>query len=232
MDDGWLGIATGPLFAATFLVMVLGLARHVLLQLCLVATKAATLRRVRWRQAVADSLGWVVPVRHLVPGTLILSLTSILFHVGAILVPIFLPDHVALWEGFLGVGLPSIGRSLADALTLVTIGCLAVLFGYRLLIPRSRALSRTSDYVILLLIAAPFVSGYLAAHPGLNPLPWRSMMLVHVLGAEALLVAVPFTKLAHVVLFFFDRLSLIHWQLRPGAGDRVAEALCGKEARV
>lgn len=121
--DGWLEIATGPLFAAAFLVMVLGLARHVLLQLCLVVTKASTLRRVRWRRAVTDSLGWIVPVRHLVPGTLILSLTSILFHAGVILVPIFLADHVALWEAFLGVGLPSIGRGLADVLTLVTIGC-------------------------------------------------------------------------------------------------------------
>lgn len=230
--DGWLAIATGPLFAATFLVMVLGLARHILLQLCLVATKATTLRRVRWRQAVADSLGWVVPVRHLVPGTLVLSLTSILSHVGVILVPIFLPDHVALWQEFFGIGLPSIGHGLADVLTLISIGGLAVLFGYRLLVPRSRALSRTSDYLLLILVAVPFVTGYLAAHPDVNPLPWRSMMLVHVLSAEALFLAVPFTKLAHVVLFFFDRLSFIHWQLRPGAGDRVAEALCGKEARV
>jgi len=133
---------------------------------------------------------------------------------------------------FLGVGLPSIGRGVADVLTLLTIACLGVLFGYRLLITRSRALSRTSDYAILILIALPFVSGYLAAHPAVNPLPWRSMMLVHVLGAEALFLAVPFTKLAHVVLFFFDRLSVIHWQLRPGAGARVAAALGGKEARV
>jgi nitrate reductase gamma subunit len=230
--DGWLAVATGPLFAFTFLVMLLGLARHVLLQVWLVATKTATLRRLRWRQAVTDTLGWVVPVRHLVPGTLILSLTSILFHAGVIIVPIFLAGHVALWEELLGVDLPSIGHGLADVLTILTIGCLAVLFGYRLFIPRSRALSRTSDYLILILIALPFVSGYLAAHPGVNPLPWRSMMLIHVLGAEALFLAVPFTKLAHVVLVFFDRLSLIHWQLRPGAGGRVAEALCGKEARV
>ena len=42
----------------------------------------------------------------------------------------------------------------------------------------------------------------------------------------------PFTKLSHIVLFPFDRLSAVHWQLRPGAGERVAEALYGKEARV
>ena len=43
-------------------------------------------------------------------------------------------------------------------------------------------------------------------------------------------VTVPFTKLAHVVLFFFDRLSQVHWQLRPGAGDRVAGALFDRKA--
>ena len=57
-------------------------------------------------------------------------------------------------------------------------------------------------------------------------------MLVHLLSGELLLVLIPFTKLAHVVLFFFDRVSGLHWQLRPGAGDAVAQALYGKEARV
>ena len=73
------------------------------------------------------------------------------------------------------------------------------------------------------------VSGYLAAHPGVNPFPWNAMMLTHLLSAELLLVLMPFTKLAHVVLFFFDRISAVHWQLRPGAG---AEALYGEEARI
>ena len=58
------------------------------------------------------------------------------------------------------------------------------------------------------------------------------MMLIHLLSAELLFVLIPFTKLAHIVLFFFDRISGLHWQLRPGAGDQVAEALYGEEARV
>jgi nitrate reductase gamma subunit len=85
---------------------------------------------------------------------------------------------------------------------------------------------------VLALVLAPFLSGFLAAHPSLNPLPWSGMMLLHILSAEILLVAIPFTKLAHVVLFPFDRLSEVHWQLRPGAGDRVAAALFGEEAHV
>jgi nitrate reductase gamma subunit len=162
----------------------------------------------------------------------VISAASFLFHVGAILVPIFLADHVRLWEAFLGVELPSIGKNLADLLTLLTLGCVIVLLSYRIIIRRSRELSRRSDYVLLVMILLPFLSGYLAAHPNVNPLPWTTMMLIHVLSADALLFVVPFTKLAHMVLFPFDRLSAVHWQLRPGAGDRVAEALYGREARV
>jgi nitrate reductase gamma subunit len=71
-----------------------------------------------------------------------------------------------------------------------------------------------------------------AAHPGVNPISWNAMMLLHVLSADLLLVLIPFTKLAHIALFPFDRFSEVHWQLRPGAGDRVAAALFGEEARV
>ena len=57
-------------------------------------------------------------------------------------------------------------------------------------------------------------------------------MLIHILSAEPLMIVAPFTKLSHIVLFAFDRLSAVHWQLRPGAGEEVAEALFGEEARV
>lgn len=230
--DQWLEFARGPLFALTFLIMVLGLARHVLIQVHLLVSKGNMLRRVTWRRVLGDSLTWVLPLKHLKRGTVLLTLASVVFHIGAILVPLFLADHVVLWESFLGVGLPKLSVPLADALTLVTAGLIVVLLSYRLLITRSRDLSRLSDYIILVMVLLPFVTGYMASHPEVNPLPWQSMMLIHVLSAEALFVAIPSTKLAHVVLFPFDRLSQVHWQLRAGAGERVAAALFGEEAKV
>ncbi len=93
-------------------------------------------------------------------------------------------------------------------------------------------MSGGSDYASVLVVLAPFASGYLAMHPRCNPFPWDVVMLAHLLSAELLFVLIPFTKLAHVVLFFFDRISALHWQLRPGAGAKVAEVLYGEEARV
>lgn len=230
--DSWIDLAKGPLFALTFLFMVLGLARHVLMQVHLLLTKGRTLRRVRWRMVMMDTLSWALPYDHMVRGTLLLTFASILFHVGVVVVPLFLGNHVALWESFLGIRLPAIGEGLADMLTLSTIACLFALFFYRVLIHRSREMSRLSDYALLLMVITPFLTGFLASHPSLNPLPWNTMMLIHILSAEALFVSVPFSKLSHMVLFPFDRLSQVHWQLRPGAGDKIATALFGDEARV
>jgi nitrate reductase gamma subunit len=230
--EQFLAFARGPLFAVTFLIMVLGLARHVVVQLHMLLGKGQRLRQVRWRRLAADSLSWVLPIRHLTRGTVLLSLTSFLFHVGAVAVPLLLADHVALWERLLGVHLPALTRGLAELLTILAIACGALLLLYRMLVSRARALSSFADYTLLVLVLLPFVSGCLAAHPGLNPLPWNVMMLVHIVSAEALFVAVPFTKLAHVVLFPFDRLSQVHWQLQPGSGERVAVALYGEEVKV
>jgi hypothetical protein len=56
----------------------------------------------------------------LIPGTKLFSRVSYLFHIGVLVVPLFLADHIALWEKFLGIELPEIGYGLADFLTLFT----------------------------------------------------------------------------------------------------------------
>jgi len=231
--EQWISFAKGPLFAFSLLVMLLGLLRLVIIQVySLILRKGRRLRNAPWKKILTDASTWVIPVRHLIAGTRVFSIVSYLFHIGILVVPILLMDHIALWENFFGVNLPAIGRGLGDVLTLFTLGCVVLLFGYRLFVPRLRSMSMFMDYVLLGMIFIPFASGYLASHPNANPFPWNVMMLVHILSAEALFIAVPFTKLSHIVLFFFDRVSQLHWQLRPGAGDKVAEVLYGEEVHV
>lgn len=231
--EQWIDFASGPLFAFTFGIMVLGLLRLVIIQVySLITGKGRRLRNAPWKKILAEAASWVVPVRHLIPGTKFFSIVSFLFHIGIILVPVFLADHIVLWEGLLGINLPSIGHLLADTLTLFTIGCIIILFAMRTFSARLRAMSMRSDYTLLVAVLLPFATGFLASHPTFNPLPWHTMYLLHLASANLLFVLIPFTKLAHIVLFFFDRVSGLHWQLRPGAGDQVAEALFGEEARV
>jgi nitrate reductase gamma subunit len=231
--DQWIALAQGPLFALAFLIMILGLARLFVLQVhALAIRKGRRIRNAPWKKILRDATTWIVPIRHFIPGTVIFSSVSFLSHIGIILVPVFLDDHIVLWESFFKVNLPSIGKGTADFLTLFTLACILVLLGYRAFGRRQRAMSQPMDYILLLMVFLPFATGYLASHPEVNPFPWNVTFLCHLLSAEALFVAIPFTKLAHIVLFMFDRISAIHWQLRPGAGDRVAHALFGNEARV
>jgi nitrate reductase gamma subunit len=231
--QAWIDFAKGPLFALTFLIMLLGLARHFLLQFySLFISKGKQLRNVSWKKIFTDISTWIVPVKHLIKGTVLFSTVSFIFHVAAILVSLFFIDHIVLWEEFLKINLPSMGRTLADILTLTTIGCILILFACRLFVKRQREMSKKSDYILLIMVLLPFMFGFFAGHPALNPLPWETAMLLHLLSAEALFIVIPFTKLAHIILYFFDRLSAVHWQLKPGAGDKVAEALFGKEAKV
>ncbi len=231
--EAWIEFAKGHLFAATFLIMILGLARHVVMQIySLIARKGKRLRNVPWRKILLDTLSWAVPVRHMIPGTVFFSSVSFFSHIGIIIVPLFLADHIVMWEQLIGINLPQIGNGVADFLTLFTIATLLLLLYCRTFIRRQRAVSASSDYVLLVMVIIPFATGYMASHPSVNPLSWEVMMLTHMLSAELLFLIIPFTKLAHIVLFIFDRISELHWQLRPGAGDKVAESLYGKEVKI
>jgi len=231
--DATLEFARGPLFALTLGIMILGLARLILIQIYTLASgKGRRLRNAPWRKIIGESVTWAIPLPHLIRGTVLFSLSSFTLHIGLIIVPLLLSDHIALWERTLGADLPAIGRTLADVLTVMTLLCLLILLGCRIFTRRLRVVSTAMDYLLLVAIFVPFASGFLASHPGINPLRWEVAMLVHVLSAELLFILVPCTKLAHVVLYAFDRISAVHWQLRPGAGDRVARTLFGEEARV
>jgi len=226
----FLEFARGPLFVATFLFMICGLARHVVLRsrdLYRVLRRTPK-RDVPWKQVAVKSAGWMFPVKYLFSAAPILTISSILLHAGLIIVPIFLAGHVYLWSQSIGLTLPTLPTGAADFLTLMTLGAGGIVFFFRLIRKAARDMSRLADYLLILITLTSFASGYFTVHPELSPLTYQTMMLIHVLSAELLFVLIPLSKLSHVVLFPFDRLSGdIFWRLVPGAGDKVARDLRG-----
>ena len=81
----------------------------------------------------------------------------------------------------------------------------------------------------LLLIALPFASGFLAMHPAINPIAFETMMFIHVMSANLILILIPITKLSHCVLLPTTQLvSEVAWHFPPDGGREVGLAL-GKE---
>jgi nitrate reductase gamma subunit len=72
----------------------------------------------------------------------------------------------------------------------------------RIFVPRVRVLSTLEDYLILLLAAAPFITAYAAHHRWLD---YHTLLVAHTIVGEALIAAIPFTKLGHMPFLVFSR---------------------------
>ncbi len=226
-----LTFARGPLLYFAFAVFFLGLLRQVGLTLAELvrAYGRAGDQVIPFRRLFRQSLGWVIPVNALRGTRIPYTIASVVFHVGVLLVSLFLNGHVHLIKKGTGIAWPTLPPAAADVLTLTTLAALFGLLLLRLADRAARFLSGFQDWFLLVLCIVPVLSGYYVAHPSGNPLPHTVTYLIHLLSAELLLILVPFTKLAHVFLFPFTRVSWeLGWHFVPGAGERVRIAL-GKE---
>jgi len=235
--ESFLEFARGPLFRLTFLIMVLGLLRHLLLiifgmlQAVHRAADPVPPYSAPFSKLTKITFGWLFPVNH-INNRRMYSLVSIIFHVGVILVPIFLFAHIQLWRRGIGFGWPAISNGIADILTLITITAGILLFVGRVASRDSRFISRPQDYLLTWLLIVPFISGYLAMHPHLLPFSYTLMMIIHVVSAELIFVLIPFTKITHCILYpLAHYASNYAWRFVPNGGDKVARSL-GKEVRV
>jgi nitrate reductase gamma subunit len=185
-------------------------------------------KHVPTRAIVVATLKWLFPVGKL-RQQLLFSLTSILFHIGILVVPLFLMGHIALWARGIGLAWPGIPNELADVLTVTAIVTAAALVLQRVGSRATRSLSRFSDYVIPLVVALPFATGFLVMHPRFSPFSFDSALFLHVMSANLLLVLMPITKLSHAALIPAVQLvSEVGWHWPADSGSKVAAAL-GKE---
>ncbi len=127
------------------------------------------------------------------------------FHTGAILVPLFLVAHNLFLKEKIGISLFTLNPRVADVLTWVTVISGLFIILRRIALPEVRIITTWYDYFILFISLAPFVTG-LIAHYELGD--YSFWLTTHIFFGEILLIAIPFTKLSHIVLFFASRAQL------------------------
>jgi nitrate reductase gamma subunit len=127
------------------------------------------------------------------------------FHIGAVLVPVFLLAHNVFLKNKIGIYWVTLNPVIADILTWSVIVSAFFLALRRISLPEVRILTTAYDYFILFLSVAPFITGLIARYEIGNYSFWLTL---HILCGEALLIAIPFTKLSHIVLFFASRAQI------------------------
>ena len=133
------------------------------------------------------------------------TLLVFLLHIGLLFTPVFLLGHNVLLQERWGFSLPTISESTADLLTILVIVSAVFLVLRRIALTEVRIITDVKDYFMIAVAAAPFITGLIAHYQVGNYPFW---LIAHILSGELLLIAIPFTKLSHFVLFFMSRAQL------------------------
>jgi nitrate reductase gamma subunit len=126
----------------------------------------------------------------------VLTIVTFAFHICLILTPIFLLAHVMLVDESWDLSWWTLPDGVAYFMTLVVIaGCVFFLVR-RLVRPEVQYVTSAADYFILAIVAAPFITGFFAYNQWFG---YQFFMILHVLAGEIMLVAIPFTRLSHML---------------------------------
>jgi nitrate reductase gamma subunit len=157
----------------------------------------------------AGASGWHTVFRRTFPAEGMLKKAPItyigggIFHMGLAIVVFFFAPHIKLIESLLGVSWPGLPSQFIDLVTIITLAALLVVLVDRIKNPIKRYLSTFEDWFTWALTFLPLLTGWLAVRHLL--LPYTTMLALHILTVELLLVFLPFTKLFHAFAVFGSR---------------------------
>jgi nitrate reductase gamma subunit len=150
----------------------------------------------------AGASGWHTMFRRSVPPPGMMKRSPVsyiggyVFHVGLAIIVLLFAPHIQFIQGLTGLSWPNLPSQVVDAVTVVTLAAMVLVLFDRINKPVKRYLSTFEDYFTWTLTFLPVLTGFLAVKHLL--LPYTTMLALHILSVELLLIVLPFTKLFHV----------------------------------
>ena len=195
---------SGPMVWISFIIFIGG-SLYKLIHLFILANKKEKFifSYMSWRYGLRSIFHWLIPfATENWKRNPFLTIVTFTFHICLIFVPIFLLSHIILLDESWDISWWSLPESLADVLTVLVIcGCIFFLVR-RIKFPEVRYVTSASDYILLAIVAAPFVTGFFAYHQWFG---YKVFTLLHILAGEIMLIAIPFTRLSHMLFSPFTR---------------------------
>lgn len=128
------------------------------------------------------------------------------WHIGYFVVLLLFTPHIAFLEGVVGFSWPGIPNDIVLVAGAVTLAVLIALLVRRMTHPVLRLISNADDYISWVATTLPLVMGLLAyAHIGLR---YETMLALHLLSVELLMIWFPFGKLMHAVFVVPSRYQI------------------------
>lgn len=195
---------TGPLAWVAWGIFLLGSIWRLVSMYQLAKKKdASSIAYMDFGYSLRSIVNWLIPFNALgwrkSPA---MTIATFAFHICLFVTPIFLVAHVLLWDQAFGVSYVTIPDAVADGMTLVVVAVCLFFAGRRLVQPEVRYITTGKDWLALVIVLAPFLTGFLAYHQAID---YDTMIILHVVAGEVMLAAIPFTRLSHMVFAVFTR---------------------------
>jgi nitrate reductase gamma subunit len=194
---------SGPLVWIAFAGFFAGVTYKVIDMARLARKEKVVLPTMDAKYGLRSLLHWIVPFAgrktQLHP---IYTAISYAFHICLLITPLFLMGHAVMWQKAWGIRWWSLPESVADIMTLLVIFACLFFIVRRLIRPEVRNVSYPSDFLLAVVVMAPFVTGFVAHHQWL---PYRPVLIVHMTSGALAMLLIPWTRLVHMIWFAFTR---------------------------
>ncbi len=195
---------SGPMVWSAFAIFIVGSLYRLVRMIYLVYTKETFIFSfMSFKYSMRSLCHWLIPFGSSnMKKNPIFTIVTFLFHICLIVSPIFLLSHIILWDEAWNISVPALPDAVGDIMTIIVI-CGGIFFLVRRLkVPVVAYVTSPSDYMLLAIAIAPFITGFWAYHQ----LPCYSVaMFLHIVSGEIMLIAIPFTRLSHMIFFLFSR---------------------------
>ena len=180
----------GPLLWTVFLVFLAGILSRLFFFFYRIL-KVGKEKNFQWGSRVVIFVRSLLPFHKGIPKKPLYALLRYAFHACLFVVPIWLTGHVVLWsESRLEWEWASLPDAWADAMTVLLLVLAAYFMARRVISKEARADSTPSDYVLILVAALPFLTGYFLAHGTMDGVAFLgdNMRMIHVLSGQAMVL--------------------------------------------
>lgn len=198
--------ARGPLVWIALLIFFGGCAFRLIWMLVRARDDKVVYPYMSLKYGLRSLMHWIIPFASVnMRMRPVMTIVTFVFHICLVLTPIFALAHVMLWNQSWGIRWWNLPETLTDVMTLAVIAGGIYFIVRRVRTPAVRYVTDYSDYVLIAIVLAPFVTGFVASQQWVA---YRTMVILHMWTGAIMLMAIPFTRLSHMLYFVFTRMYM------------------------
>lgn len=195
-----LEFASGPGLQWALWIFVFGVVWRLIGALFLLSRKDLT--KPREFNSVAAGVGAIIsrsaPAHAFEKSIRFQHVTGYAWHFALFVSVLFFAPHILFFESVLGFSWPHLPNTIILVTAAVAVAVLIALLIRRATHPVQRFISNADDYISIFVVLIPLITGILAfAHVGG---PYETLLAIHLLSVEVMLIWFPFGKLMHAIM--------------------------------